>query len=116
MIPLLARADVAIGSLGLYRAKLQEASTLKVREYLARGIPTILGYRDTDFPEWAPFLLQIPNSADGVRRSLNEIEAFVRSSRGGRVPRDRIRHLDVAAKEAARLVFLEQVARSPAAL
>ena len=110
LTPLLSRADAAIGSLALYRANLHEASTLKVRDYLARGIPTILGYRDTDFPDPVPFLLEIPNSPDGVRRCLTEIEAFVTAVRGARVPRNQIEHLDVARKEGERIAFLATVA------
>lgn len=46
-----------IGSLALYRNGMQEACPLKVREYLAYGYPTIIGYLDTAFlhldaPDW----------------------------------------------------------------
>lgn len=40
---------LAIGTLGLHRKDLNEASTLKVRESLMRGFPVVLGYKDTDF-------------------------------------------------------------------
>jgi len=39
---------IGIGSLGLFKIGLTEASPLKVREYLANGFPIIIGYRDTD--------------------------------------------------------------------
>lgn len=39
---------VGIGSLALFRNKLSEASTLKVREYCARGLPVLLNHVDTD--------------------------------------------------------------------
>ena len=39
---------IGIGSLALHRMGLIEASVLKVREYIARGLPFILGYNDTD--------------------------------------------------------------------
>ncbi len=39
---------IGIGSLGLFRIGLNEASPLKVREYLASGFPIIIGYKDTD--------------------------------------------------------------------
>ncbi len=107
--PIVAAADVAVGTLGLHRQHMHEASPIKLREYLASGLPAIIGYEDTDFPGGAPFLLQIPNSADGVRRSTAQIEAFVRSWMGRRVPRAAIRHLDVGEKERTRLAFFEQV-------
>jgi glycosyltransferase involved in cell wall biosynthesis len=109
-LPIAKRADVAIGSLALYRNGMNEASTLKVREYLARGIPTIIGYRDTDFPEPPPFLLQIPNRPDGVNRSLPDIAAFVARTCGSRVPHTAIAHLDSSVKESRRLEFMEQIA------
>ena len=104
--PMLGRADVAIGTLGLYRNKMTEASPLKVREYLARGIPTIIGYQDTDFPDPVPFLLQIPNRPDGVVSSIAGIAEFVERSRGTRVPRASTAQLDISGKEASRLAFL----------
>jgi hypothetical protein len=107
--PLLAHADVAIGTLALYRKDMGEASSLKVREYLARGIPTIVGYADTDFPEAPPFILRIPNAPDAVRTSMPDIRAFVERSLGTRVPREAVAHLDVSVKEAARLAFLREV-------
>ena len=103
---LLVHADVAIGSLALYRAGISEASTLKVREYLAAGLPVIVGYRDTDFPEGAPFILSIPNEPSGIRSSAKAIEGFVNAWRGRRVPRPEVSHLDVTAKESARCASL----------
>ena len=103
---ILGNADVAVGSLGLYRDGLAEASPLKVREYLARGIPSIIGYRDSDFPEGAPFILELPNQPDGVMSSLPAIEAFVNRSVGRRVPAESVTHLDVRVKETERLRFL----------
>jgi hypothetical protein len=39
---------IGVGSLALFRNNMNEACTLKVREYWARGLPFILGYDDTD--------------------------------------------------------------------
>jgi len=110
---ILRSADVAIGTLGLYSKKMEEACPLKVREYLARGIPTIIGYIDTDFPEPAPFLLQVPNSKLGVSSSLDRIADFVDHAGDLGVPTASIQHLDVGAKEVKRLDFLESVASTP---
>ena len=57
---ILSESDVAIGSLSLHINNMNEACTLKVREYLAFGIPTIIGYKDSDFPGSVPFLLELP--------------------------------------------------------
>lgn len=42
------KIHVAFASLALHRINIREASVLKAREYLARGLPFILGYNDTD--------------------------------------------------------------------
>ena len=39
-------SHMAIGSLGLHRILINSASTLKVREYFARGIPYIISAKD----------------------------------------------------------------------
>lgn len=105
-------ADVAVGSLALYRNRMEEASPLKVREYLARGIPSIIGYRDTDFPLPVGFLLQVPNRPGGVTESSAEISAFVERSKGARVPRESVAHLDAGTKEAERLSFFDRMSAS----
>lgn len=109
----LSRATVGIGSLAMFRAGLNEGSTLKVRGYLAAGLPVILGYHDTDFPQGAPFLLEIPNRADGVRSSIREIRSFVAAQRPP-VPRSEIAHLDSSVKEELRLDFLAHAAATRA--
>lgn len=53
--PLLASTDVAVGSLALDRKNLVGASTLKVREYLASGIPVYATHSDTALPQTFPF-------------------------------------------------------------
>ena len=110
--PLIVQADAAMGPLSLYLIGKHESSPLKVREYLAYGLPTILGHQDTDFPGGAPFLLQIGNRPDNVMNNVSEIEKFVNSWRGKRVSRDCIHLLDVSIKEEKRLTFLNHFAKS----
>ncbi|MGQ9748114.1 MAG: glycosyltransferase [Candidatus Caldatribacteriaceae bacterium] len=109
---ILAKADVGIGTLALHRNLMNEASPLKVREYLAYGLPVILGHKDTDFPQDVPFILRIPNTEDNVENSIPAIRDFVMSWRGRRVDRKDVAHLDVRYKEAKRLTFLEEIHRS----
>lgn len=106
---LLAQADVALSSLALYRAGLYEASTLSTREYLAYGIPTIIGYSETDFPSPKEFLLQLPCTPQNVEERVDDIERFVHAMQGKRVPREAIAHLDVAVKERERLAFFNEI-------
>ncbi len=107
--------DCGIGSLAMYRARLVEASPLKTREYLALGLPVIIGYSDTDFLSGADFLLQLPNTADNVETNLAAIHDFVGRWRGRRVRRGDVMHLDSAMKERLRSEFFKFVlSASPA--
>lgn len=101
--PIMAAADVAIGPLALHRKSLEEASALKVAEYLACGLPVIVANRETAFPDGAPFLLRLPNKEDNVDASLDAIRAFVAEWRGRRVPRAAISAIDTAVVERDRL-------------
>ena len=106
---IISRADVAIGTLALHRNQMQEASPLKTREYLAYGIPVIIGYEETDFPEQVPFILRLPNTEDNVESNLSEIQGFVEWAKGNRVPSASVSHLDVSCKERQRVAFMRRV-------
>jgi hypothetical protein len=54
------QADVAVDSLGLHRKGLRRSSSLKAREYCARGIPFVLTCEDPDFPSDLPFVRYLP--------------------------------------------------------
>lgn len=74
------KCHVAVGSLGMHRLGLYEASTLKVREYCARGIPFVIGHDDPDFSCNVPFVLKCP--ADETHVDLNSILFFVALNHG----------------------------------
>jgi glycosyltransferase involved in cell wall biosynthesis len=107
--PLLRRADAALGALALYRKQMYENSTLKVLEYLAYGIPTIIGYQETNFLEPPPFILQLPNTPEEPGPYVPELVRFVQHWKGQRVPRAAITHLDVREKERQRLALLSNL-------
>lgn len=104
---ILARADVAIGTLALHRKGMNEACPLKVREYLAAGLPTIIGYNDTDFPDEVPFILRLPNIEKNI--DVSRVEQFVGQWQNKRIDRKDISHLDISAKETSRLQFFRSV-------
>lgn len=52
---------VGVSSLGLYRKQLMEASDLKTREYMARGLSVIVAGNDPDFTGHTSFRLIVPN-------------------------------------------------------
>lgn len=110
---ILANADVGIGTLALHRKRMEEASPLKVREYLAHGLPVIAGYVDADFAGSSPwFILRIPNTDDNIHSHRAEIRAFVQHVRGRRVSRPDVeQQIGTHAKEHARLAFMRNVAR-----
>jgi hypothetical protein len=111
-LPIVASADVAIGPLALHRAGLQEASPLKVADYLAYGLPAIIAHTDTRFPRGAPFLLQLPNTEGNVDTTTEEVRAFVEGWRGRRVPRMDVSAIDSRTVEEGRLTLLVSHAAS----
>jgi len=68
------QCHVAVGSLGIHRIGLKEASILKAREYCARGIPFIYGIADPDFPVDVPYILHLP--ADESPINIDLVLAF----------------------------------------
>ena len=87
---------------------MHEASPLKSREYLARGLPVIGAYEDTDIPEASPVYLRLPNQKGAIVNHITDVEAFIASWRGRRVQHSEIDYLDTSVKEAQRLEFLRQ--------
>ncbi|MDO8542563.1 MAG: glycosyltransferase [Opitutaceae bacterium] len=108
--PLLCRATAAIGTMALYRKKMDEACPLKVREYLALGLPVIGAYRDTDIPEGSDYFLRLPNDGAPLAPHRDAIAGWLSRWQGRRVPRKAIQHLDHDGKEAQRLAFLARIA------
>ncbi|UZP66668.1 hypothetical protein N1030_13770 [Desulfovibrio mangrovi] len=69
---LVPQMDIGIGSCALHRKDMYEACPLKVRDYLAYGLPLLLPYLDTAFVESAPdWVLTLPNVEDVFNSSAN---------------------------------------------
>jgi glycosyltransferase involved in cell wall biosynthesis len=98
-----------VATLNLQVKQMTEASPLKVREYLALGLPVILRYRDTDLPAGYPFVLQLPADGRPLASFGSEIEAFMGVWSSKRVARSELSTLDVGRKEIRRLDFFEEV-------
>lgn len=113
-LSILARADVGIGTLALHRKGMEEASPLKVREYLACGIPILLAYEDTDLSGANfDFVLQISNTEDNLRSHVEDIRQFAFDMQGRRANREAISPLiDIIQKNVLRLKFLEDIVRT----
>ncbi len=71
-------SDIAIGSLGLYKYDIYCNSTLKVGEYLAKGLPIVSGaYISMIEDKMVPFILTLPNDSSDV--DINSIISFYKS-------------------------------------
>lgn len=53
--------NVGVASLGLFRIGLNEASVLKTREYMAKGLCVLGAGKDPDFTENSPYRFLVPN-------------------------------------------------------
>lgn len=60
---LLADAHVGISSIGMHRIDV-DTSSIKSREFCARGLPFCIAYPDRDFPEGLPFVHNLPATDD----------------------------------------------------
>jgi len=112
VIEILATADVGVGTLALHRKSMDEACPLKVREYLALGLPILYGYTDPDADGLGRYALKIENTEKNVIDAGDVIDAFVAQARGLRVPRSAVAHIDVAVKEAQRLALFDDLVRA----
>jgi glycosyltransferase involved in cell wall biosynthesis len=68
------RCHIGVGSLGIHRIGLKEASILKAREYCARGIPFITAFGDPDFDETFPYIKKFPASEKAI--DMLEVRSF----------------------------------------
>ncbi|WP_338449634.1 hypothetical protein R4Z09_26240 [Niallia oryzisoli] len=104
---ILNQCDVSIGTLALHRKKMMEACPLKTREYLKYGLPTIVGYQDSDFlNKNTEFLMHLPNEENNVKNNIKEIKEFIESSRNTIIKENDVRHIFNEYKEKERLEFM----------
>lgn len=104
-----AKCIAGVGTLQLSVNKMSEASPLKVREYLALGLPVIIKYQDTDLDPELDYVLQLPSDGRALSEFALEVRAFLAQWSDKRVPRSQIWNLDVGKKEDIRLGFFESV-------
>ena len=70
----LGQAHVAFSSLALFRKGMKEACALKTREFVARGLPFVTGYRDPDLEKSESFFL--PVAGDNSPVDMDEVVSF----------------------------------------
>lgn len=99
-----------IGSFGNHLVGKPTDSTLKVREYLAYGLPVILGHNDVDF-ETSPFVKKVTNDAHQLI-DISEIKQFLNKHKNRIVQQKDITVISSETKETARLTFFKDVIKT----
>ena len=115
---IMASMDVGISSLALHRNGMNEACPLKVRQYLAQGLPVLAASIDTDFSEKKEFYFLLPNCENNVITNASAINDFIAKAHGNTEMREKSRifasiKLSVDNKEAIRLKFFDQICALP---
>ena len=105
------QAHIAVGTLGMHRKKLKYGATLKIREYMARGVPFILSYIDEDITDDFSFCLRLPPDESPVDpEALIRFRAGIEERYGdtipGRMRAYALEHMDYAPKVNKLLDFL----------
>jgi glycosyltransferase involved in cell wall biosynthesis len=103
----LCSATAGIGPLASDRKGVYRGGALKTREYLAHGLPVILGQEDVAIPKDADWALTGICSGDNPVTAA--IPEFLESWRSRRVERSDVEHMSAAAIERQRLVFIRRI-------
>jgi len=107
---------VAVGSLGIHRLGLHEASILKAREYCARGIPYIIACADPDFPDDFPYIHRVsPNDSPLDIEKIIEFSqtAYTDPDHPEKMREYALEHLDWSVKMKTLKAFLETLVGEP---
>ena len=91
---------------------MEEASPLKSRQYLALGLPMIIGYNDTDISNDKEYILDIGNYQNNIEDNIDKIKLFIKSVKGfnaDAIIQDAKEILDYKNKEKSRVKYLENL-------
>lgn len=108
---LMLNCDIGIGTLSLSKKEMIEACPIKVRLYLALGLPIIIGYIDSAFiskkPDW---LLYINENKEVSETQIKQIVSFSYDKKNVIVPiNDLINTIHLSHLEKDRLHFFEEL-------
>lgn len=67
-------ADIGIGSLGVHRTVIKKTNTLKIMEYMAKGIPVICEHGECGIPKESPYRLTVSDDENPI--DINEVFGF----------------------------------------
>jgi glycosyltransferase involved in cell wall biosynthesis len=104
-----AKCIAGVGTLNLSAKKMFEASPLKVREYLAMGLPVIIKYKDVDLDSSEDYVLELPSDGRKLSHFSREVRLFLDEWSNKRVSSSQVVKIDVATKEEIRLRFFKKV-------
>lgn len=90
-------ADAGLVSFGSYKENVDKLCTIKTREYLAKGLPVIMGGTDDLFKNNGEYALCLPNNPSPI--DFNEIGRFLDDIYISRTKRDVIGKIRAFAKE-----------------
>ncbi len=68
------RATIGLGSLGMYRRGFSTASILKIREYVARGLPFVYANDDPNINSKCWWAKELPNNSEAI--DMEEVYQF----------------------------------------
>ena len=110
---ILERCSAGLSTLCLYEKGLEEASSLKVREYLALGLPVIIAHKDTTIGgSGKSWLLEIANNSENVEKSSELIVDFVYKQKGRRVVNSEVEGMISSQSiESQRIEFMKNLLR-----
>ena len=109
------QSHLAIGALAIHRKKLESASAIKIREYLARGIPFLISGFDDDLaaaPEQERYYMQVPSDDSAIDFSILEPVAHQMLADAGIAHRMRkyaLEHVNMDKKMLELVSFLKQI-------
>jgi len=108
------KCNIGISTLSLHKKCMNEANSLKLREYLAYGLPSIIGYKDTAFmdniPEW---ILELPNEKNNVLDYKDKIIEFCYKMKNVIVTHDESKkYIDSVLIEKSKLSLMENLVKS----
>lgn len=113
------KTHMAFGPLAMFRKGLEGGSALKTREYMARGLPFVVGHRDPDLQGAGEFLLPVAHddSPVNMKTVVDFAERILNRPEVSESMRDYARkRLDWKIKMKQMWDFLESVRRSPDAI
>lgn len=105
-------AQVGMGSMGLHRIGLSKSSTLKAREYFARGLPFFWSSSDDDFPVNYPYILQLKpeDSPFNISKVISFAERISRDENHPQKMRQySIEHLNWSVKMKKLITFCDKI-------